>query len=250
MSYYIGVWEGPAPLSNAHAGSEFQRRMAERSQAAATPAIRRFVESLLAVHPDVDRPEGRQGPWADAPLVHCIDGSTAYLPVRSDRVDEVARLVEEHIAGQELVAFDPQAGTLVPSATAVARSSEFELPTSDELPVHLRAVLAEAVAAGRPLAGVLEQASTEFYVQWLVREGRLTIEVQGEQVLPPELRLGGPARAQMAGLGFEEADPNWRIRWSDGQDYVDQAALVLSRVLTGVRAFPIGEVMRLQTFPV
>lgn len=250
MSYYIGVWEGPAPLSNAHAGSEFQRRMAERRQAEATPGILRFVEGLLAIHPDVDRPEGRDGPWADAPLVHSIDGSTAYLPIRRDRVEAVAELVVAQIAGQELVAFDPQVGALVPSATEVARSSEFELPASDELPVHLRAVLAEAVAAGRPLAGVLEPASSEFYVQWLVRDGRLTIEAQGEEVLSPVMRLSGPAREQMAGLGFEAADPNWRIRWDDGEQYVDQAALVLSRVLTGVRSFPIGEVMRLQTFPV
>lgn len=250
MSYYLGVWEGPAPLSNAHAGSDFQRRMAERSQAPPTPAILRFVETLLALHPDVDRPEGEDSPWADAPLLHCIDGSTAYLPVRSDRVEEVTALLERQAAGQEFVVFDPQVGQLVPSATAVARSADFELPPPEELPVHIRAVLAEAMGAGRPLAGVLEQVSTEFYVQWLARNGRLTIESQGEHVLAPELRLGGPAREQMRGLGFEEGDPNWRIRWEDGEQYLDQAALVLTRVLTGVRAFPMGEPMRLQTFPV
>ncbi|MEL6983234.1 MAG: hypothetical protein AAFO29_12485, partial [Actinomycetota bacterium] len=72
MSYYIGVWEGPAPLSNVHAGSEFQRRMAERNQVEPTAGMRHFVESLLAVHPDIDRPDGEEAPWADAPLIQCI----------------------------------------------------------------------------------------------------------------------------------------------------------------------------------
>ncbi len=250
MSYYIGVWEGPAPLSNAHAASEFQRRMAERSQAEATPDIRRFVDGLLEVHPDIDLPEGEDGPWADAPLLHCIDGSTVYLPVRPERVDEVSRLVEERIAGHELVAFDPQTRSLVPSAVAVARTSEFELPPAGELPVHLRAVLGEALAADRPLAGVLEQVSTEFYVQWLVRDGRLIVEAQGEELLPPGLRLSAPALDRMTTLGFDRAEPNWRIRWDDGAQHLDDAATVLGRVLSEVRGLPVGEPMRLQTFPV
>ena len=250
MSYYIGVWEGPAPLSNAHAASEFQRRMGERSQAAATPAIRGFVDGLLTVHPDIDLPEGEDGPWADAPLLHCIDGSTAYLPVRPERVDEIRRLIEQRIDGQELVAFDPQARSLVPSAVAVARSSEFDLPPASELPVHLRAVLGEALAAGRALAGVLEQVSTEFYVQWLVRDRRLTVEAQGEELLPTGLRLSPLALDRMAALGFARAEPNWRVAWDDGAQHLDEAAAVLGRVLTEVRGLPVGEPMRLQTFPV
>lgn len=250
MSYYIGVWEGPAPLSNAHAGSEFQRRMAERTQAPPTPGIRHFVESLLAVHPDIDQPDGEDGPWTDGPLLHCIDGSTAYLPIRPDRLDDVARLVAERTVGQELVVFDPQVGTLLPSATTVARTSEFELPPPAELLLHLGAVLGEAVAAGRSLAGVLEQVSTQYYVQWLIRDGRLTIEAQGDARLPDSLRLSGPARAQMIDLGFQESDPNWQIRWADGADRVEEAATLLGRVLGEVRGVAVGEVMRLQTFPV
>ena len=250
MTYYLGVWEGPAPLSNAHAGSEFQRRMGERSQAEPTSAIRNLVESLLAVYPDLDRPDGQDGPWADGPLLACIDGSTVYLPIRPERLEEVARLIRERCAGRELVAFDPQVGTLIPSATAVARTSEFELPPLSELLLHLGAVLGEAVAAGRPLAGVLEQVSTGYYVQWLVRDGRMTIEAQGDDRLPEALRLSGPARAQMADLGFIEADPNWQIRWPDGADRVQEAATLLGRVIGEVRSVPVGEVMRLQTFPV
>lgn len=250
MSYYIGVWEGPAPLSNVHAGSEFQRRMSERSQAEPTPGIRQLIESLLEIHPDIDRPEGAEGPWSDAPLIQCADGSTAYLPVRPERVDEVTALVQERVAGRELVAFDPQAAALVPSATEVARTSEFEMPPPAELPIHLGAVLGEAMAAGRPFAGVLEQTATRYYVQWLVRDGRLTIEAQGDGHLPDSLRLSGPARAQMADLGFHESDPNWQVRWPDGQEHVEEAATLLGRVLSEVRGIPVGEIMRLQTFPV
>lgn len=250
MSYYIGVWEGPAPLSNVHAGSEFQRRMSERSQAEPTAGIRHFVESLLAVHPDIDQPQGEDAPWADAPLIQCVDGSTAYLPIRPERLDEVAGLIRERTAGQELVVFDPQAATLLPSATAVARTSEFELPSPAELPIHLGAILGEVVGAGRALAGVLEQASTQYYVQWLVRDGRLTIEAQGDGRLPAPLQLSGPARAQMLDLGFHEAEPNWRLRWADGSAHIEEAATLLGRVLTEVRNIPVGEIMRLQTFPV
>lgn len=250
MSYYIGVWEGPAPLSNAHAGSEFGRLSAARGHAPASPAIQRFVDSLLEVHPDVDRPDGGDGPWGDGPLSHCVDGMVVYLPVQPERLEEVTPLIEERAASLELVAYDPQRDELLPSATRVARRSEFELPSADELPIHLRALMAEALEAGRPLAGVLEQASTEFYVQWLVRRRALTIEAQGDQLLPAELRLSATGRGQMLELGFTESDPNWRIRWADGEPHLDEAAVLLGRVVSEVRRLPVGEIMRLETFPV
>lgn len=250
MTAYIGVWEGPAPISNAHAGSEFQRLLAERGQAPPTVKMEEFIDALLRIHPDVDRPEGEDGPWADAPLVHCADGGVVYLPVRPGRIDEVRPLVEELATSLELVAYDSTRNELIPSATSVARSGEFELPAPAELPVHLRAVMNEALTAGRPLAGVLEQVSTDFYVQWLVKAGTLTIEAQGDRLLPESLKLPPAGQAQMADLGFIEGDPNWRIRWADGDGHLDEAAVMLGRVLTEVRGLPVGEMMRLETFPV
>jgi hypothetical protein len=250
VSYYIGVWEGPAPLSNAHAGSEFQRLLADRGQAPASPTIRRFVDALLEAHADIDRPEGEDSPWSDGPLIHCVDGAVAYLPVRPERVDDVTTLIEERAAGLDLVAFDPQRGELLPSATSVTRTAEFELPPPEEVPIHLRALLGEAMAAETPLAGVLEQATTDFYVQWLVRNGSLTIEAQGDELLPEQLRLSPAGRAQMSDLGFTEAEPNWQIRWPDGHEHLDEAAVLLARVIGEVRRIPVGEVMRLETFPV
>jgi hypothetical protein len=250
MTYYLGVWEGPAPLSNAHAGSEFGRLSAARGQVEASPVIRQFIDALLEVYPDIDRPGAEEGPWADAPLIHCVDGGTVYLPVRPERADEVAQLVAGRAAALDLVVYDPQRAELVPSATSVARSSEFELPSSEELPIHLRAVIAEALHAGRPLAGVLEQASTDVYVQWLVRDGSLTIEAQGDHLLPEAERLSPAGWAQMVDLGFTESDPNWRIRWPDGEAHLDEAAVLLGQVVTQVRRLPVGEIMRLETFPV
>jgi len=250
MSYYIGIWEGPPPLSNAHAGSEFERRMAVRSQAPPSPGVLRLVDELLAIHPDIDRPEGEESPWSDGPLLNCVDGSAVFIPIRQDRVGEVAALVEQRARRLRLVAFDPQRGQLLPSATSVPRTAQFELPTADELPLHLRAVLAEAMGAGRPMAGIVEQADTEFYVQWLTRDGDLTIEAQGDRMLPAGLRLAPDGRAQMVDLGFVEGEPNWIIQWDDGGRHLDEAAILLTRVLTDVRRLPFGTPMSLQTFPV
>ncbi|MEL6983910.1 MAG: hypothetical protein AAFO29_15900 [Actinomycetota bacterium] len=54
----------------------------------------------------------------------------------------------------------------------------------------------------------------------------------------------------MLDLGFHESDPNWRLRWADGSAHIDEAATLLARVLVEVRGIPVGEIMRLQTFPV
>ena len=246
MSYYLGVWEGPAPLSNTHAGSEFERRMATRSQDPPSPLIRQFIAALLEAHPDIDRPDGEGGPWSDGPLLNYVDGSAVFVPVRPERVDEVSPLVERRAQQLQLIAFDPQRGQLLPSAVMVARTTQFEMPSRDELPVHLRAVMVEAMSAGRPMAGIVEQLDTEFYVQWLTRDGDLTIEAQGDQAL----RLTPDGRAQMSDLGFAEADPNWNLQWVQGPEHLDEAAILLARVLTDVRRLPVGAAMSLQTFPV
>lgn len=249
MSYYFGVWEGPAPLSNAHARSEFERRLAARGQARPVDAIQRLVDTLLEVHPDIDLPEGEESPWADAPLLHCVDGATAYLPVRPERVDSVARLIEQAADGADLVIFDPQQGTLLPSATEVDRSTGFELPPPTELALHLRALLGEGLQAPRPQVAVLEQIATGFYVQWLARDGSLTVEAQGDRVLPGSLRLTPESRLLMSELGFAETEPNWRARFGAGQDQVAAAAEAMARVLVEVRVLHTGEPMMLQTFP-
>lgn len=250
MSYELAVWDGPPPLSNAHAASECTRLLGLRAATPPTSGIRAFVDCLTAVHPDSSSPEDTTGPWGGKPLLEQAHGPFIYFGVRPEQVDELVELVEVTAVDLSLVAYDPQLSQLLPSATAVARTADFELPAADDLPLHLGAVMGEALSAGRPLAGVLEQVETGFYVQWMATGGRLIIEAQGEERLPPELQLSQDGRHQMQNLGFVSADPNWRLEWSDGKANLDQASRILSHVLTAVRGIPVGTAMALQTFPI
>lgn len=249
MTYAFAAWEGPPPLSNAHASSECQRLLAGRTHQPPTPAIVDLVDSLIARYPDLDQPDGDGSPWADGPLLNLADGPLLYFGCRPDRADEVRSLLDE-VDADGVVVFDPQASELVPSATAVARSADFELPPADDLPLHLTAVIGEALRAEVPVAGVVEQVETQFYVQWLARDGGLTIEAQGEALLPPEHQLSSEGRDQMMSLGFVEDDPNWSLHWPDGIANLDQAGQILGHVLIAIRRLPVGTPMKLQTFPV
>lgn len=248
MSYVFAVWEGPPPLSNAHAVSEFDRRLAARSNEAPTPGVQAFVHALQVKFPD-DR-VGTAGDFWELPLEDQVDGSLAYLRVDPAMCEQLGPFILETAAAMELVAFDPQRGQLLPSAIQVARTADFELPAADDLPLHLTAVIGEALGAGVTMAGVLEQRETEFYVQWLARNGALTIEAQGERLLAPEHRLSDEGRNQMMSLGFTEADPNWRLHWDDGLQSLDQAGQILGHVLTAIRRLPLGTAMAIQTFPI
>ncbi|MGI9598103.1 MAG: TY-Chap domain-containing protein [Acidimicrobiales bacterium] len=209
-----------------------------------------FVDALVKVHPDTDQPGAPDSPWGDGPLLARADGMLAYFGVRPEQVDELVDLVEETAKRMDLVAYDPQLSQLLPSATTVARWADFELPAPDDLPLHLSAVMGEALNAGKTLAGILEQVETGFYVQWMAADGSLVIEVQGEGTLPPQHRLPDERRHQMVELGFVSGDPNWRLEWADGAGNLDQAGRILGRVLTTVRQLPVGTPMALQTFPV
>lgn len=249
MTYQFGVWEGAPPLSNAHAASEYQRRTAHQGSNPPSPAIRAFLDALAAGHPEQDL-NGGPGPWETASLDGCADGTSAFLPVRPDRVDEMTKVIESQAAQTGLVVFDPQRMAMVPSAVEVERASDFELPSAQELPLHLKALMVEAIEAEADMVGILEQLSTAFYVQWLASEDSLIVEAQGEDLLAPELRLSGEGQAQMQALGFQPADPNWVIQGTkDGGD-VERMVEALTAVLGMVRALPIGEPMRLRTFPI
>ena len=248
MSYELAVWEGPPPLSNAHAASECQRLLNAGSPQPATPAIHGFVDALLAVHPD--HPAGPDdGPWGAVPLLDNAEGPMLYFGVQAERIDEVLELVETTAAKMNLVAFDPQLGQLLPSATSIPRLADFELPAAADLPLHLNAIMGEALAAPRTMAGILEQVETGFYVQWMAADGALILEAQGEQRLAPEHRLAAEDCHRMEDLGFVAADPNWRLEFADGVAGIDAAAHIITDVVTGVRHLGVGTPMALQTFP-
>lgn len=249
MSYELAVWEGPPPLSNAHAGSECHRLLGLRGQAPASAVIRSFVDALINVHPDLDQPGGKNSPWSDGPLLAHADGPLLYFGSKPEQVDEVIELIERTATEMELVAYDPQLAQLLPSATAVARSADFELPAADDLPLHLAAVIGEALNASGTMAGILEQVETSFYVQWMAVDGSLVIEAQGEATLPQQHQLPNEGQDQMLSLGFVLDDPNWRLEFEDGPANLDQGSQILSHVLIAVRMLPVGTPMALQTFP-
>ena len=245
MSYDLAVWEGPPPLSNMHAGSECERRLATPEPGPPTPPVAAFIEAMVEIFPR-DRPGG---PWIHDPADGAA-GTMAYLTVDRSRLSEVVPAVQASAARLLLVAFDPQAGELIPSAVTVDRSAEFDLPDRAEFPIHLAAVIGEALAAGTTMAGIVEQVENGFYVQWMVKDGGLTVEAQGEGVLPPTLRLPDEGRDRMMGLGFVLDEPNWSLHWADGDANAEEAARILADVFTTVRALPPGTAMKLQTFPV
>lgn len=250
MSYYFAVWEGATPLSNAHAASEFDRLLAARDGYPPTAVVTSLVEALRAMYPDQPGLDPASTPWSRPPLQANVDGPLAYLPVRPEVAEQMRPLIQQTAEECAMVAFDPQLGELIPSATAVPRIADFDLPAPGDLPVHLTAVIGEALGAGVGLAGILEEVETTYYVQWMAQNGALTIEAQSDHLLPPEHRLPGDVRDQMTGIGFIESDPNWRLHWDDGFQNLDQAGRILGHVLSSVRRMPVGTAMALQTFPV
>jgi hypothetical protein len=250
MSYEVAVWEGPAPLSNAHAASEWERLSGRRDHAAPSAAIANFVDALVAVHPDLDRPGGEDSPWSDGPLLAHADGPLIRFGLKPELVDDALELVERVASEQRLVAYDPQMSQLLPSATEAPRRAEFELPPAEELPLHLAAVIGEAVRAGRPMVGVLEHRGSGMYVQWNSSKAALVAEVGREPTGEGDAPTESGVRDQMLSLGFVESDPNWRLEWADGAAGIDQAGQILGHVLSAVRKLPVGAAMQLQTFPV
>lgn len=245
VSYNVAVWEGAAPLSNAHGFSDYERLLAARVAGEATPGIKALIEKLEAA--DLGGSDGTM--WA-VPLRDYASGPFLYFGAAEGHEAEAMALVERTAAELSLVAFDPQAATLLPSATKTARATQFQLPPVSEFPLHLEAVIDEAINAGSAMVGIVEHLESSYYVQWMTRDGTLLIEAQGDAGLPQEQKLDADARVSLAGLGFIEGDPNWSVSWVDGPANIDQAARFLARVLAEVRAVPAGALMELQTFPV
>jgi hypothetical protein len=81
-----------------------------------SPAIRRFVEALLARHPDLtelDDAEVDDSPWADGPLIGNASGSFIYFALVHSRAKEVLPFIVETAAPERLVVYDPQTERLL-----------------------------------------------------------------------------------------------------------------------------------------
>ena len=251
LSYDFVIWEGPQPLSNAHASSDYQRLRAENpSSADPTRRMRTVIDALLRIYPDRDRSGGSNSPWIDIPLINSARGSVIYLRSEESMAHKVRDLLISINADMSVVVFDPQKGDLVPPAGAVERITKFQLPPPGGLNVHLGAVLAEDLAGSRPEVTILEHPDSCFYLQWLVEGGSLTLEAQSESRIPMEHRLTADQREQMLSLGFQSGDPNWRQVWSDANANLDDIVKVVTRVFYEVRGAEPGQAMVAHRFPV
>ena len=251
MSYDFVIWEGPQPLSNAHASSDYQRLRAENpSTADPTRRMRTVIQALLRIYPDRDAPGGENSPWVDTPLINSARGSVIYLRCDEVKSARVRDLLVSINADMSLVVFDPQKGDLVPPAGSVERTTKFQLPPPGGLNAHLSAVLSEDLAGRRPGITILDHPDSNFYLQWLVENGGLTLEAQSESRIPMEHRLTADQREQMFSLGFQSGDPNWRQYWPDARANLDDIVKVVTRVFYEVRGAEPGQPMIAQRFPV
>lgn len=250
MTYDYVVWDGPAPLSNAHAASDYQRLRSENpSSAEPTQRMRSVVHELLRFFPDRDMPGGSASPWADTPLIHSARGSVLYLRTEEAKSHQARDLLIAVARDFELVVFDPQRAQLVPSAGEVERITKFQLPPAGGLDVHLNALLNEELKLDKPMITILEHADSCFYLQWLVADGTITLEAQSDGRIPMEHRLSLADRDQMFSLGFEAGDPNWRQFWPNGKTSLDDVVKVVSRVFYEVRKAQTGQAMVAHRFP-
>ncbi|MDH3294375.1 MAG: hypothetical protein OER95_08655 [Acidimicrobiia bacterium] len=251
MTYDFVVWDGPAPLSNAHARSDYQRLRAENpSTAEPTQRMRSAVNELLRFFPDLDMPGGSASPWADTPLIHSARGSVLYVRTQQAKSHQARDLLIAVARDYHMVVFDPQQAELVPSAGEVERITKFQLPPPGGLDVHVNALLTEEIKTGRPMVTILEHADSCFYLQWMVENGAVTLEAQSDSRIPMEHRLSSTARDQMFSLGFETGDPNWRQYWPDATTNLDDVVKVISRVFYEVRGAQAGQAMSAHRFPV
>ena len=116
MSYDLAVWEGSRPKSNAEAAKTFDALMKKYQEAesspAATPAIRAYVEALLAKYPDLDDDNEDECPWADAPLIANATGPLFYFAMVFSKAESASAFAADLAKKHGLVCFDPQSNEL------------------------------------------------------------------------------------------------------------------------------------------
>jgi hypothetical protein len=247
MGYYISVWDGSAPLSNAHANSEFRRRRALDPELPG-PGLEQFLSSLLTAD-ILDFPSVTEPAHIAQALADCVDGGVLLLPVQTDDWDRALDVLLHEADRGGLVLFDPQRGELLPSAVFHERRVSMSLPAREQLEPHLKALVAEATKAPHPMIGVLEDDSTGYYVQWITEDGGLVVEAQGDDVVLPALKLTKEERSAMFGIGFTDGDPNWITGWEPGSVDAAAAANAMTSVLYDIRQFEPGRWLTLNTFP-
>lgn len=116
MSYDLAVWEGTPPDTNAEAARACEALLAQHQQAEPphdpTPAIRRYVEALLARYPDLDDDNEDDCPWSDSPLLANATGPIVYFGMVFSQAEAASAFAAQLAKAHGLVCFDPQSGKL------------------------------------------------------------------------------------------------------------------------------------------
>ena len=115
MSYDLAVWEGTRPNTNAEAGKTFEALMAQEEGEKSpepTPAIRRYVEALLAKYPQLDDDNEDECPWADSPLIGNASGPIFYFAMVYSHAERASAFAAKLANRHGLVCFDPQLSEL------------------------------------------------------------------------------------------------------------------------------------------
>lgn len=130
MSFDLAFWVGPRPASDEAAAEEFQRlhdtHADGASGAAPHPALVAFVAEVLTRYPELSGDDD-DTLWASSPLADEITGPLLYVPLAGSRAEEGTAYLAERARAHQLVGFDPQSGTLLPSAAPAARRGGLSL---------------------------------------------------------------------------------------------------------------------------
>ena len=121
MTYELAVWQGDPPVNDDVALATFNALYEKwfgddepppDEDPTPTPAIQRYVASLLQRWPDITTDAGEESPWADGPLFNNAAGNLFYFSLLWSKAEEASAFCAD-LAGQYgLVCFDPQANTV------------------------------------------------------------------------------------------------------------------------------------------
>jgi hypothetical protein len=125
MSYSIMVFEGDVPRSDEEAVAVYQSMIDRYQDGGAvepTPAIRAYVEAMLARWPDISEDDGEDSPWADSPLINNASGPMFHFALGFSSLDASIPFIVEEAERRGLVCVDPQGPPFVlsPSGGAAA----------------------------------------------------------------------------------------------------------------------------------
>jgi hypothetical protein len=127
VSVDLAVWEGPQPGGDGEARAVFEKLCARYLDATRSPPTERiadYVSLLLDRYPDLTDNGDDDLPWGSGPLIKNASGRLVYIDMKLNHVfAEGWRYCVETATANDLVAFDPQSGTVAgpdPNTVTVA----------------------------------------------------------------------------------------------------------------------------------